>query len=324
MASPHTSNELSEQSKHSEQSEPSKQCKPSEHSEQSEHSKQCKQSEQGSDKGTVLATFMSYNATGTDKVKCQWIREVATEYDVDYCSIQEHFKTVKSTEQWFRQQFTDYHSYVIPAYRLPGVDTGRGRGGLTQLALRSTAVARARVATKSPRLQAQVLTFPSCRILWINGYMPCDPQKQSHEDTELIATLSEVERLMAAAPDCEVLWAADMNWDRSRNNHFTRTVASALERLDLTTVWEGRTVSHTHVHTDGISTSTIDHFLVSRRLLDLVEDCGPVHSGDNLSRHSPIFLSLRLGELPRRPAEVPPPPPRMPAWGRATQEELTG
>jgi hypothetical protein len=243
---------------------------------------------------------------------------------VDYCSLQEHFKTVKSTEQWFRQQYKDYHTYVVPAYRLPGVDSGRGRGGLAQLALRSTAVARARVAAKSPRLQAQILTFPACRILWINGYMPCDPQLQSHEDTELLTTLGEVERLITAAPDCEVVWAADMNWDRTRNNHFTRTVAAALERLGLTTVWEGREVDYTHIHTNGTSTSTIDHFLVSRRLLDLVEDCGPVHRGDNLSRHSPIFLSLRLGELPRRQPEVQPPPPRMPAWGRATEDELTG
>ena len=80
----------------------------------------------------------------------------------------------------------------------------------------------------------------------------------------------------------------------------------------------------THTHTDGTSTSVIDHFVVSRRLLQLVDDCGPVHRGDNLSRHCPILLSLRLGELPRRQAATQPPPPRMPAWGRATEEEVVG
>ena len=83
----------------------------------------------------------------------------------------------------------------------------------------------------------------------------------------------------------------------------------------------GRNIDHTHVHTDGVNTSLIDHFLVSQPLLGLVEDCGPVHRGDNLSRHSPILFSLRLGELPRRPVAAQPPPRRMPAWDSATAEE---
>ena len=267
---------------------------------------------------------MSYNMTGADANKCQWVRDQAAEQGVNYAALQEHFKTVKSTEQWFQNQFMNHHTYVIPAYRLPGVDSGRGRGGLAQLALRSTTVPRARVATRSPRLQAQLLTFPTCKVLWVNGYMPCDPQLDTFDDTELLATLGEVESMVTTNSGCEVVWAADMNYDMARNNHFTRTVAAALERMGLTSVWQGRTVDHTHVHTDGISTSVIDHFLVSRRLLDLVEDCGPIHRGDNLSRHSPIYLKLRLGEVHRRQAVAQPPPRRMPAWDRATQEELHG
>ena len=76
------------------------------------------------------------------------------------------------------------------------------------------------------------------------------------------------------------------------------------------------------MHTDGVSTSTIDHFLVSRKLLREVVDCGPVHSGDNLSRHSPIFLRLRLGDVCSRQAATQPPPRRMPAWEKATGEEI--
>ena len=105
---------------------------------------------------------------------------------------------------------------------------------------------------------------------------------------------------------------------------FTRTVTATMRRLGLASVWEGRAIDYTHTHTDGTSTSIIDHFVVSPRLLQLVEDCGPIHRGDNLSRHSPILLSLRLGELPQRQAAAQPPPPRMPAWARATEEEVTG
>ena len=224
--------------------------------------------------------------------------------------------------QWFSEQFRESHTYTIPAYRLPGVESGRGRGGLVQLAERGLAVPRARVAARSPRIQAQKLTFPSCQVLWINTYFPCDPQQQDFDATELIQTLSEVEAIVTSAGDCEVVWAADLNYDMSRDNMFTRTVAAALRRLGLASVWEGRPIDYTHTHTDGVSKSVIDHFVVSPRLLGLVDDCGPVHRGDNLSRHAPILLSLRLGELPRRQAVAQPRPPRMPAWGRATEEEL--
>jgi hypothetical protein len=56
-----------------------------------------------SDKDTV--TFMSYNMTGAETVKCQWIRDLAVEHSVNYCALQEHFKTVKTTDQYFRKQF---------------------------------------------------------------------------------------------------------------------------------------------------------------------------------------------------------------------------
>ena len=158
-------------------------------------------------------TFMSYNPTGADTVKCHWVCEVAIEHEVDYCALQEHLKTVTSTEQWFRKKFGNYHTYVVPAYRQPGVDSGRGIGGLAQLSLRTSAVPRAQMASKSQRLQDQLLTFPTCTVLWMNGYLLCDPQLQTFDDTELVSTLAEVETLVTANSDCEVVCAADLNYD---------------------------------------------------------------------------------------------------------------
>ena len=128
-------------------------------------------------------TFMCYNMTGADSVKCQWVRDISSEHEVNFCSLQEHFKTVKSTDQYFKKQFSKYHADVIPAYRLPGVDSGRGIGGLVQLAGKSLAVKRARVIVKSLRVQAQMLSFPTGKVLWINAYLPCDPQQVQFDDT---------------------------------------------------------------------------------------------------------------------------------------------
>ena len=69
------------------------------------------------------------------------------------------------------------------------------------------------------------------------------------------------------------------------------------------------------------SLSTIDHFFVNQRLLDLIQDAGPVHLGDNLSRHSPIMIKICLPVIPdkvdtHRAAVI-----RRPAWYKATQVE---
>ena len=58
-----------------------------------------------SDRDNRPVTFMSYNMTGAKTVKCQWVRDIAREHSVNFCALQEQFKTVKSTEQWFRKQF---------------------------------------------------------------------------------------------------------------------------------------------------------------------------------------------------------------------------
>ena len=134
----------------------------------------------------TTVTFMSYNSTGLSSVKCQWVQEICDENDVDYISIQEHFKqNSKSLDKYFRTNFKDYYSYVIPAHRNPGQDSGRSRAGVAQLSRKSISVKKDRVVSRSFRIQAQVLNFPSCRLLWINTALPTNPQRVNYDDTEL-------------------------------------------------------------------------------------------------------------------------------------------
>ena len=85
-------------------------------------------------------TFMSYNSTGMNMVKCQWINEICSENNVDYLAIQEHFKCTKTTDKYFRDNFRDYYSNVKSGYRPPGQDSGRARAGLAQLSRKYLAV----------------------------------------------------------------------------------------------------------------------------------------------------------------------------------------
>ena len=243
--------------------------------------------------------FMSYNLTGLDSAKVKFSNDLCDEYGVDFLSIQEHFKFV-NTDKFFKRSFSDYNSYVKPAYRALGQYTGRAKAGLAQLCRKEYNIKKTRVSSVGFRVQGQVLELPNSRVLWLNTYSPTDPRLQHYDDEELQELLEEVRTIFQTVNFDDVVWGSDLNWDPSRNSQFSRTMTAFVQEMGLATLWESHPVPYTHVHTDWKSKSVLDHFLLSPRLLPLVEDCGIVEKGDNRSRHCPIWLRLKLGTLPIR------------------------
>ena len=80
-----------------------------------------------------MVTFMSWNSTGFNTVKSEWINNILNEKNVTFCSIQEHFKTAQNSDKFFKNYFSDFSSYVIPAFRAVNQDNGRPKGGLAQM-----------------------------------------------------------------------------------------------------------------------------------------------------------------------------------------------
>ena len=76
-----------------------------------------------------------------------------------------------------------------------------------------------------------------------------------------------------------------------------------------------------HQHTNLTSFSTIDHFIVSERLLINCLDAAPIHLGDNKSNHSPIVLKLKLPEVTQKES-IQNIIPQKPRWGKASQDDL--
>ena len=262
--------------------------------------------------------FMIYNPTGLDKVKAKWTSELATTLKVDFISIQEHFR--KNIGNFFHNQFPGFTNSVIPGVRAPEQDVGRAKGGLAQLINIKYQIKATRVVTKSFRIQAQILKLQHVSVLWINSYSPTDPHTVNFDDTELLELLSEVENILDSEDYDHVIWNGDLNWDPRRRTGFAMTVANFVERIGLVSAWEKFPVSHTHVHTDLKSTSILDHFLMDEALLKVVEGAVAVDLGDNLSRHSPCILKLRVGELPARPrVQAEGKKVRRPAWYKADE-----
>ena len=94
-----------------------------------------------------------------------------------------------------------------------------------------------------------------------------------------------------------------------------------MQRVGLLAVWDKFPIDFTHLHTDAKSSSILDHFFVNKRLIDLVTDAGPVHLGDNLSRHSPVMMKIKLQDILARTKQPEQPRLRKPAWFKASEEE---
>ena len=268
-----------------------------------------------------LINFMSYNPTGLDQQKVKWINEIMITCKVSCFQLQEHFKASKTVESNFKRLFPAHVCYVKPGHREIPQGSGRARGGLAQLCSKSTSFKKEKIVTRHWRIQAQILHFKAYRIMWINCYFPTDSLTVINDDEELIQVLDEIENILDCNNFDDCLIGGDFNFDMSRNSGFVNIVKQFLEKTNLRSVWETFNIDYTHVHTDMKSLSTIDHFFVNQRLLDRIKDAGPIHLGDNLSRHSPIMVKIELPDIPEK-AEIPTVPVvRRPAWYKATQVE---
>ena len=182
-------------------------------------------------------------------------------------------------------------------------------------------IKKLRLKTDSYRVQAQVLFLPTTRLLWLNSYMPVDPQTISYGSDELNIVLAEVERIIDTAEFDDIIWMADFNWDKIRNTGFTNVMNNFVKKLELHDAWDTFPVDYTHIHTDLKSMSTIDRILVNKRLIGCLVDAGALHLGDNLSRHSPIMVKLDLGSIPKN-VQSNNRTIRRPAWDKAEVEDI--
>ena len=272
---------------------------------------------------TPSVKFLSYNSTGLNAGKVQWINELMSTCAINFCGIQEHFKRTRSISNFFKTAFPSFDAYVEPGYRDEGRDTGRAQGGLAQLSSKDLQVRKGKVTSTSWRVQAQILHFGSYKLLWMNVYFPTDPRVLNFDDGELLLVQHCVEDILDAGGYDDCLCAGDWNYDQRRKTGFAASMQGFLERVGLVSVWENFPIDFTHLHTDDKSTSILDNFYVNERLLQYVESAAPLHLGDNLSRHSPIMLVLRIEEIPRSSySEELVRRPRRLAWDTASQSQV--
>ena len=176
--------------------------------------------------------------------------------------------------------------------------------------------------TKNPRILEIKFQIQSTPFLLINTYFPCDPRIDNFDDTELINLLSDIKVLIENSGCTNVLLTGDLNIHFERSTRFTQIVLNQLEDLQLNLLWHQPeySVDYTYscMQNNNLHFSTIDHFALSKRMLDSVFEGGVIHSGENLSKHSAICLKLDSGQLNLQLER--PQPVKKTCWINATEE----
>ena len=265
--------------------------------------------------------ILSYNSTGLDQVKIDYIKELLDILDIDLLGLQEHFKAIKSVDQFFKKHFKSHETFVKAAIRDTMEGAGRPRGGLAQFCIKNKNFKKEQIVVKSWRLQAQVIHIASYRLLWINCYMPVDPQTQTLDETEIRATLSEVENIIENGKFHDLIWGGDFNYQSNRNTRYVRIMDEFLNKYGLVSVWTKFDANYTYEHNNQSSWSTIDHFMVTEHCLENCIDAAPIHFGHNRSGHSAIMLKFRVPETIQK-AELKPITELKPSWRKADSEEI--
>lgn len=174
---------------------------------------------------------------------------------------------------------------------------GRPSGGVAILYKKSIAGSIIKINTSSKRVCAVILNSKDGLndVLFINVYMPCDTFSNTSCSDAYLETLNAIDQLICKYPNARLLIGGDWNTDPSRLNAQTRVFMEFTNRNNLTLCWNSPVAKQdfTYVNHSLGHSSCLDHFLVSKTVLDDMNVCKVLDSPLNASNHNIVNLSFK-------------------------------
>ena len=272
--------------------------------------------------------FMSYNTTGWNAFKAEFISNILIAHHVHFCLIQEHWLLPENVLK-ISKYFKDYEVFSLPAYKSDlAITAGRASGGLAIMYHKSLGHQVSRVTVPdSRRVQGITVDTAGSKFLLINVYFPND--NRNLDNDELVVTLQDVADLLEEhGVGRSVFVIGDLNCDFARNTNFVQIVNDFVTENNFATAWSRFNCDFTYSQTREVNNrlttyfSTIDHFILpSNELINCVH-AAPFHSHTSLSNHVPILLKMKYKLS--RPDEICEPTSnlRLPLWKKAKPDQI--
>ena len=238
----------------------------------------------------------SYNCKHFDRTLCKldFMKNVFNR--CNFLCIQEHwlFDTQYHRFEWLCE---DGVAYTSTSAMNPDVArVGRPHGGTAIIWKKNIDVKVEVINTVSPRLCAVLVRFSEkATVLLVNVYMPTDQRGLGENLCVYQDVLAEISSIAHAHNSEKLIVCGDFNTDLSRTSPQTEELKMFcdLENLHPVVLCEVSEVKYTFANTDG-ARSLIDHFLVSRNLLEFVSAVYPHDSIENSSDHVAVLCELDI------------------------------
>lgn len=231
-------------------------------------------------------TVVSYNMHGF-KQGCNYLTDLCNEFDIVY--IQEHWLASFDLDRLSNvsTNMTVYACSAMDKDISGGCLMGRPFGGVGIL-VNNTLVPNVRLVKAASRY----IILQIGLTLFVNVYLPS--VSTVGRDEEFIDCLSCVMNDVSDFTDCSVVFGGDMNVDFTNSNFLCKCLLDFAKDLNLRFVDDKLphgSSSTFRVESTGAA-SLIDHFAVSSRLYECIEEVRITDSGINLSDHCPLILVL--------------------------------
>ena len=209
--------------------------------------------------------LLSYNSTGFNSYKGEFINSLASLLNIDFICIQEHFHLRENVGK-IQELLSDFSSAFIPANKTSDYITGgRPSGGLGIFWKRALDSA-VNIINHPNSQRVHGVSFDS-KYLILNTYFPVDSRSASFDDFELLRLLEDIKWYIDSYTNYSIVIVGDLNCDFGRSSRFVNTVREFMMTHHLLTMWSVFLVDFTYSHTqirngtEIISHSVIDHFL---------------------------------------------------------------
>ena len=241
-------------------------------------------------------SFSSYNVKDFNDDKIAAVKYLFK--NSTFLLLQETWLNEKEFIRKFKSEISE-ESECISANKMDHVDFKRGRryGGVSICYHSNIKCKVENIPTRSKCICVQKITIDDIILLLINVYMPSSDDADDLDAYSSI--LQEISSICVKNLTPMIIIGGDFNADPSRNDGRTRLFKDFIRHenlcnaLDLDISDVPYTFS-TKNRNREIMTSTIDHFLISPALKDLVRGYKTEDEAISLSDHIPIMLHLNM------------------------------
>ena len=241
-------------------------------------------------------SFCSYNIKHYNTAKKETIKDLFKENT--FILLQETWWNANEFVRQFREDFKEIGIECISVNKMDLFDINHGRpyGGVSICHRSNINCKTETIPTMSRCICAKIFTIEDMRILLINVYMPCDDDTDTLEEYSNI--LREISSICIKSLTPMIIIGGDWNADPIRNDGRTKLFKEFImhERLSNALELDIADVPYTYnANRNGnIITSTLDHFLISPAMKDLVSEYRADFNVSNASDHIPLVLKLDI------------------------------